>query len=369
MYKKKVLIVFGTRPEAIKMCPLVVELKRRDKFEVVVAVTGQHREMLDQVLEVFGVSPKYDLQIMKENQSLLEILEAVMRGMLTVLKTETPDITLVHGDTLTAYATALTCFMERFEIGHVEAGLRTYNMAEPFPEEFNRRSVALMAKYHFAPTQRAKDNLLRENRKEHVYVTGNTAIDALKFTVKDNFVCSYLEEAKGRKLILLTLHRRENWNEPMRNVFRALREIADEYKDEVYILYPMHKNPTVRMIAKEILGECENAKLTEPLDAIEFHNIMARCSFVVTDSGGIQEEAPYFGKPVLVARNVTERPEGVEAGTIKLIGTDETEVYQNIKMILEKRDIYDKMSHAANPYGDGTASTKIADILEKELDF
>lgn len=365
MAKIKILVVFGTRPEAIKLCPLIVELRNREIFEVVVAVTGQHREMLEQVLEVFGIFPEFDLKIMKKKQSLIQAMIEIMAGMERILDSEKPDLTLVHGDTLTAYATAVTCYLKGFTLGHVEAGLRTYNMAEPFPEEFNRQSIGMMAEYHFAPTERAKNNLLREGRKNHVYVTGNTAIDAMKYTLEKDYTSPYLEEAKGRKLVLVTLHRRENWNEPMRNVFRALQRISDENKKEIFVLYPMHKNPAIREIAEEILGVCQNIKMVEPLNVIDFHNIMARSYCVITDSGGIQEEAPYFGKPVLVARNVTERPEGIWAGTLKLIGTEENEVYRNIKMLLEDPVLYQKMSRAVNPYGDGTACVKIADIIEK----
>lgn len=367
MDKKKILIVFGTRPEAIKMCPLIVELKKRKRFDIIVAVTGQHREMLDQVLKEFGIFPQYNLSIMKENQSLIEIMSSIMAGMPVILNDEKPDLTLVHGDTLTAYATAVICYMLNFTVGHVEAGLRTYNMKEPFPEEFNRQSIGMIAKYHFAPTERAKENLINEGRGNHIYVTGNTAIDALKYTVKEDYVSPYFEESKGRRLILVTLHRRENWNKPMKNVFRALRRILNENKEQIFALYPIHKNPEIRKIAKEILGQCENLRMTEPLNTIDFHNIMARSYCIITDSGGIQEEAPYFGKPVLVARNVTERPEGVLAGTLKLIGTDEEEVYKSINELLVNHELYQEMSKAINPYGDGTACVKIADILEMNM--
>lgn len=368
MAKGKILIVFGTRPEAIKMCPLIIELNKRNKFDIITAVTGQHREMLDQVLDLFHVCPEYDLKIMKEGQSLIELLTAVMGGVDSILDREEPDLTLVHGDTITAYASAVACYMKGFAVGHVEAGLRTYNIMEPFPEEFNRQSIGMVATYHFTPTERAKQNLIHEGRQTpHIYVTGNTGIDALKYTVKEDYTSPYLAEAGGRKLILVTLHRRENWNEPIRNVFRALRRILVENKEQVFALYPMHKNSVIRKISEEILGTCENIIRTEPLDAVDCHNIMARCYFVLTDSGGIQEEAPYFGKPVLVARNVTERPEGVEAGTLKLVGTEEEEVYNNMRELLENPEIYQRMSKAINPYGDGTSSIQIADIMEKIL--
>ncbi len=367
MAEKKILVVFGTRPEAIKMCPLIVELKQREKFTVITAVTGQHREMLDQVLELFHMIPDYDLKIMKAGQPLVEALTAIMSGVSEILDKVKPDVTLVHGDTLTAYAAAIACYLKGVPIGHVEAGLRTYNKKEPFPEEFNRQSIGLLADYHFAPTERAKQNLISEGRGSHVYVTGNTAIDALKYTVRGNYTSAYLKEAEGRKLILVTLHRRENWNEPLRNIFRALQRILDENRERIFALYPMHKNPQIREIAKELLGGCENIRLTEPLDAADCHNLMARCYFVLTDSGGIQEEAPYFGRPVLVARNVTERPEGVEAGTLMLVGTEEENVYLHMKQLLEDKELYQKMSKAANPYGDGTSCKQIADILEREL--
>ncbi len=367
MSRKKILVVFGTRPEAIKMCPLVLELKKRSVFDVVVAVTGQHREMLDQVLELFEVCPKYDLNIMKTNQSLIRMMTAVTEGMDHVLDQERPELTLVHGDTLTAYATAVACFMKGYAVGHVEAGLRTHNLNEPFPEEFNRQSISVIAKYHFAPTKGAQQNLFREGKKEHVYITGNTAIDALRYTVKENYSNPCLQELNGRKLILVTLHRRENWQDPMRHVFHALRRFLEEYEDQVFALFPLHRNPMIRENAMRILGECKNIRLTEPLDVVNCHNIMAESYFVLTDSGGIQEEAPYFGKPVLVARNVTERPEGVEAGVLKLIGTEEEEVYANLKELLENEECYQRMSRAVSPYGDGTASRQIADILEREL--
>lgn len=368
MIKRKILVVLGTRPEAIKMCPVILELKKRNMFRTVVAVTGQHREMLDEVLNLFQVRPDYDLDILKSDQSLIHKLSEIINGMEKILDWEQPDLTLVHGDTLTAYATAVTCYMKRRAIGHVEAGLRTYNLSEPFPEEFIRQSIGIVAKYHFAPTELAKQNLIKEGKKSNIYVTGNTAIDALKYTVQDDFFHPFLEDAKERKIVLVTLHRRENWNGPIENVLRAIQRIANEYLNEVFILYPLHKNPYIQRAAKPILEKCENVKITEPLGVFECHNIMARSYCILTDSGGIQEEAPYFNKPVLVVRNVTERQEGVEAGTLKLIGTDENVVYKNFKQILEDKELYKKMSKSVNPYGNGQSSQQIVDVLEKEIE-
>lgn len=367
MEVKKILIVFGTRPEAIKMLPLVFELKKRKCFEVKICVTGQHKEMLSQVLDLFAIEPDHNLEVMRESQNLTETLIKIQTGMVKVLEKEKPSITLVHGDTLTAMAAAVTCFLEHYEVGHVEAGLRTYKIGEPFPEEFDRRVVSLIAKYHFAPTQSARDNLINEGIRDNVFVTGNTSIDMFQYTVQENYTSIYLEEAKDKKLILVTIHRRENWNAPMENIFHAIQRVAEEYGDDILILYPVHKNPKIRKAVNEIFINVQNVKLMEPLDVVEFHNIMARAYLIVTDSGGIQEEAPYFDRPVLVARNVTERPEGIEAGTLKLIGTEEESVYQGIRDLLENDDMYMEMSKASNPYGDGTASIKIANILEEEL--
>ena len=367
MEVKKILIVFGTRPEAIKMLPLVFELKKRKCFEVKICVTGQHKEMLSQVLDLFAIEPDHNLEVMRESQNLTETLVKIQTGMAKVLEKEKPSITLVHGDTLTAMATAVTCFLEHYAVGHVEAGLRTYKIGEPFPEEFDRRVVSLIAKYHFAPTQSARDNLMKEGIRENVYVTGNTSIDMFQYTVQETYTSIYLEEAKDKKLILVTIHRRENWNAHMENIFHAIQRVAEEYGDDILILYPVHKNPKIRKAVNEIFINVQNVKLMEPLDVVEFHNIMSKAYLIVTDSGGIQEEAPYFDKPVLVARNVTERPEGIEAGTLKLIGTEEESVYQGIRELLENDDMYMEMSKASNPYGDGTASIKIANILEEEL--
>jgi UDP-N-acetylglucosamine 2-epimerase (non-hydrolysing) len=361
--KKKIMVVFGTRPEAIKMCPLVKELKAR-RLEVVVCVTGQHREMLDQVLEAFAVSPDYDLAVMEEKQSLFDITSKVLLQMKDVLTEVRPDVVLVHGDTTTTFAAALACFYLQIPVGHVEAGLRTYNIYSPYPEEFNREAVGLLAEYHFAPTEKAKENLLREGKRaERIFITGNTAIDALKTTVREDYSHEYLEWAKDSRLIMITAHRRENLGEPMRRMFSAIRRIVDEYRD-LKAIYPVHLNPVVREAAAEILGGCDRIRLVEPLDVLDFHNFMARAYLILTDSGGIQEEAPSLGKPVLVMREETERPEGIAAGTLRLVGTDEETIYRTFKLLLEDEGEYLKMSRASNPYGDGFASRRIADILE-----
>ena len=363
---KKIMLVFGTRPEAIKMCPLVQELRSRSGMQVLCCVTGQHRQMLDQVLEAFHVVPDYDLSIMKDGQTLFDITSRVLQELKTVLEQEQPDLVLVHGDTTTTFAAALACFYLHIPVGHVEAGLRTYDLDAPWPEEFNRQAVGIVARYHFAPTEQAKQNLLREGKKpESIYVTGNTAIDALKTTVRADFQDPVLDWAKGSRLILLTAHRRENLGEPMRAIFRAVRRITDDIPD-VKVLYPIHMNPAIRALAQELLGGDERIRLIPPLEVMEFHNILARSYLVLTDSGGIQEEAPSLGKPVLVLRETTERPEGVKAGTLKLIGTDEEAIYREAKRLLEDEAEYQRMSRASNPYGDGTACKKIADILENE---
>lgn len=363
---KKIMLVFGTRPEAIKMCPLVQELRSRPGMQALCCVTGQHRQMLDQVLEAFHVVPDYDLSIMKDGQTLFDITSRVLQSLKTVLEQEQPDLVLVHGDTTTTFAAALACFYLHIPVGHVEAGLRTYDLDAPWPEEFNRQAVGIVACYHFAPTEQAKQNLLREGKKpENIYVTGNTAIDALKTTVRADFQDPVLDWAKGSRLILLTAHRRENLGEPMRAIFRAVRRIADDIPD-VKVLYPIHMNPAIRALAQELLGGDERIRLIPPLEVMEFHNILARSCLVLTDSGGIQEEAPSLGKPVLVLRETTERPEGVKAGTLKLIGTDEEAIYREAKRLLEDEAEYQRMSRASNPYGDGTACKKIADILENE---
>ena len=364
---KTVMLVFGTRPEAIKMCPLVKELKSRKNLKTVVCVTGQHREMLSQVLDAFEVSPDYDLSIMRTNQTLFDITSNILDRIKCVLEIEHPDVVLVHGDTSTTFVTALACFYMQIPVGHVEAGLRTYDIYSPYPEEFNRQAVGIIAKYNFSPTELSRDNLLREGKKaETIYVTGNTAIDALRTTVRQDYTHPELEWASDSRLIIITAHRRENLGEPMHQMFRAIRRILDENED-VKAIYPIHMNPVVREAAAQELGDCERIHIIEPLDVIDFHNFIARSYMILTDSGGIQEEAPSLGKPVLVMRDTTERPEGIEAGTLRLVGTDEEVIYSAFKELLEDGEAYDKMSHASNPYGDGTACRQIADILEKDV--
>ena len=363
---KKVMLVFGTRPEAIKMCPLVNELKKRKKLETIVCVTGQHRQMLDQVLKVFNVVPDYDLSIMRDKQTLFDVTINILENIKQVLEAVKPDIVLVHGDTSTTFVTALACFYLQIAVGHVEAGLRTYNIFSPYPEEFNRQAVSIISRYNFAPTELSKKNLLKEGKKEEtIFVTGNTAIDALKTTVCDEYTHPELEWAKDSRLILITAHRRENLGEPMKNMFRAIRRVMDEHSD-IKAIYPIHMNPVVRETANDILGDDERIHIIEPLDVLDFHNFQARSHLILTDSGGIQEEAPSLGKPVLVMRDTTERPEGIEAGTLKLVGTEEEVIYRNFKELLENRESYERMAHASNPYGDGHASERIADaIIEK----
>ena len=357
------MLVFGTRPEAIKMCPLVNELKTRDNIETIVCVTGQHRQMLDQVLRAFHVVPDYDLSIMKDKQTLYDITTNILNQIKEVLEQVKPDVVLVHGDTSTTFGTALACFYLQIPVGHVEAGLRTYNIYSPYPEEFNRQAVGIISQFNFAPTELSKQNLLNEGRKaESIYVTGNTAIDALKTTVRTDFAHSELDWAKDSRLIMITAHRRENLGEPMKNMFRAIRRVMDEHPD-VKAIYPIHMNPVVRQTANEILGGDDRIHIIEPLEVLDFHNFLARSYMILTDSGGIQEEAPSLGKPVLVMRDTTERPEGITAGTLKLVGTDEEVIYQNFKLLLEDTDEYAKMSNASNPYGDGFACKRIADIL------
>ncbi len=361
---KKVMLVFGTRPEAIKMCPLVNELKRRSGIRTLVCVTGQHRQMLDQVLEAFAVVPDYDLSIMKERQTLFDVTTNILNRIREVLESEHPDVVLVHGDTSTTFVTALACFYLQIPVGHVEAGLRTYNIYSPYPEEFNRQAVSIISSWHFAPTELSKQNLLKEGKAEDtIYVTGNTAIDALKTTVRKDYTHPELTWAAGSRLILITAHRRENLGEPMKHMFRAIRRVCDEHPD-IKAIYPIHMNPAVRETADAILGGDERIRIIEPLDVLDFHNFLARSYLVLTDSGGIQEEAPSLGKPVLVMRDTTERPEGIRAGTLKLTGTDEEVIYQNFRLLLEEPAEYEKMSTASNPYGDGFASRRIADILE-----
>lgn len=364
---KKILLVFGTRPEAIKMCPLVKELQSRDNIQIIVCVTGQHRQMLDQVLKTFDVMPDYDLSIMKSNQTLFDVTVSILEHIKDVLEKVKPDIVLVHGDTSTTFATSLACFYLQVPVGHVEAGLRTYDIYSPYPEEFNRQAVGLISKYHFAPTELSKLNLIKEGKKaETIFVTGNTAIDALKTTVTKNYYHKELEWAKDSRLIMITAHRRENWGEPMEHMFMAIKRVCNEHPD-VKVIYPIHMNPIIHKTAEQILGDNKNIHIINPLDVIDFHNFLSNSYLILTDSGGIQEEAPSLGKPVLVMRNTTERPEGIEAGTLKLVGTDENTIYNSFKRLLEDNIEYEKMSKAGNPYGDGYASKKIADILEANL--
>lgn len=362
--RKKILVVFGTRPEAIKMCPLAKELASRpDQFEVCVVVTGQHREMLDQVLKTFNVTPDYDLHVMKPGQTLFDITSDVLVGMKSVLDAVKPDIVLVHGDTSTSFAAALACFYMQIPVGHVEAGLRTHDLYSPWPEEFNRQAVDIVSEYYFAPTEESKRNLLSEGKDaSRIWVTGNTGIDALRTTVRDDYSNPELDWARDSRLILITAHRRENLGEPMHCMFRAIRRVMEEHTDTKAI-YPVHMNPLVRKAAHEELGGFDRIHLIDPLDVLDFHNFMAASSIILTDSGGIQEEAPGLGKPVLVMRDTTERPEGIEAGTLKLVGTDEQVIYHEFDRLLSDEETYRKMSLATNPYGDGHASERIADVL------
>lgn len=362
------MTVFGTRPEAIKMAPLVLELKKHpDKFETIVTVTAQHREMLDQVLETFQITPDYDLNIMIERQTLVDVTTRGLAGLDAVLKEVTPDIILVHGDTTTTFIASLAAFYNQIAIGHVEAGLRTGNKYSPFPEEMNRQLTGIMADIHFAPTEQAKQNLLSENKHEQaIVVTGNTAIDALQTTIKDNYTHPILEKIGKDRMILLTAHRRENLGEPMRHIFKAVKRLIDEFNN-LQIVYPIHMNPAVREIANEILGDESRVHLIEPLEVFDFHNFAKRSYMILTDSGGVQEEAPSLGKPVLVLRDTTERPEGIQAGTLKLAGTNEETIYQLASQLLTNEEAYNGMAHAANPYGDGHASERIVEFLYKYL--
>jgi UDP-N-acetylglucosamine 2-epimerase (non-hydrolysing) len=365
MKMKKVMLVFGTRPEAIKMCPLVNELKKRKTIKTIVCVTGQHREMLDQVLDTFHVVPDYDLSIMKEGQTLFDITSGILNKIRCVLEEYEPDIVLVHGDTSTAFVTALACFYLQISVGHVEAGLRTYNIYSPYPEEFNRQAVSIISKYNFAPTELARKHLLNESKDAStIYVTGNTIIDAMQYTVVDNYHHPELEWVGDGRMIFITAHRRENLGEPMHNMFRAIRRVLDEHSD-VKAIYPIHMNPIVRKAADEELGDCSQIHIIEPLEVLDCHNFEARCYLCLTDSGGIQEECPSYGKPVLVMRDTTERPEGVEAGTLRLVGTNEDIIYEWFTKLLDDDNEYAKMAHAVNPYGDGHACRRIADILEE----
>lgn len=362
---KKIMLIFGTRPEAIKMCPLVAELKGRKNIKTIVCVTGQHRQMLDQVLSAFHVTPDYDLSIMQDKQTLYDVTTKVLKGIEEILHRVSPDVVLVHGDTTTTFAAALACFYQQIPVGHVEAGLRTYNIYSPYPEEFNRQAVGIISAYNFAPTEVSKKNLIQEGKApSNIYVTGNTAIDALKTTVRDDYTHPELEWAKGSRLCLLTAHRRENLGTPMYQIFGAIRRIVNEFPD-IKVLYPIHMNPQVRKAANDVLGGHDRVRLIEPLDVLDFHNFMARSYLILTDSGGIQEEAPSLGKPVLVLRDTTERPEGIKAGTLKLCGTDEDTIYREFKTLLTDQTSYLAMSKASNPYGDGFASKRIADILER----
>lgn len=362
---KTVMLVFGTRPEAIKMCPLVNELKTRENLKTLVCVTGQHRQMLDQVLNAFNIIPDYDLSVMKDKQTLFDITTNILERIKMVLEEVKPDVVLVHGDTSTTFVTALACFYMQISVGHVEAGLRTYDIYSPYPEEFNRQAVSIIARYNFAPTALSRENLIKEGKdSKRIYVTGNTAIDALKMTVRSDYYHPDLNWASDSKLIMITAHRRENLGQPLHNMFRAIRRVIDEHPD-VKAIYPIHMNPVVRCAAAEELGDCNRIRIIEPLDVLDFHNFLSRSYLILTDSGGIQEEAPSLGKPVLVMRDTTERPEGIKAGTLKLVGTDEEIIYKNFKLLLDDPEAYNAMAHASNPYGDGFACKRIADILER----
>lgn len=363
MTKIKVMTVFGTRPEAIKMCPLVLELEKSEHIESIVTVTAQHREMLDQVLEIFGVKPDYDLNIMKSNQTLTDITTNALQGLDKLMKEVKPDLVLVHGDTTTTFVASLAAFYNQIKVGHVEAGLRTWNKYSPFPEEINRQITGIIADLHFSPTNKSAENLLKENKNnDNIFITGNTAIDALKTTVKEDYKAEVLEKIGDDRLILLTAHRRENLGEPMRNMFKAVKRLVEDFED-VQVVYPVHLNPKVREIADEILGNDPRVHLIEPLDVFDFHNLANKSKIILTDSGGVQEEAPSLGVPVLVLRDTTERPEGVEAGTLKLSGTDEEKIYELASELLSNQEVYDSMAKASNPYGDGNASKRIVDAI------
>ena len=358
------MLVFGTRPEAIKMCPLVNELKSRDCFQTIVCVTGQHRQMLDQVLKTFGVVPDYDLSVMKEKQTLFDITSSILMRIRAVLEEVRPEIVLVHGDTSTTFVTALACFYLQIPVGHVEAGLRTYDILNPYPEEFNRQAVGIISKYNFAPTKLAANNLIKEGKqRDTIFITGNTVIDAMRHTVEKNYSHPEIEWVSDKKLIFITAHRRENLGAPMHGMFRAIRRVLDEHP-ECKAVYPIHMNPIVRQAADEEFANCGQIHIIEPIEVFDCHNFEARCYLCLTDSGGIQEECPSYGRPVLVMRETTERPEGVEAGTLRLVGTSEDSIYRNFKELLENQEEYDKMAFACNPYGDGNACKRIADVLE-----
>lgn len=362
---KKIIVTVGCRPDCIKMMPLLKELRSRQGIETILLSTGQHRQMLDQVFEVFDEKPDYDLSIMRQGQTLFDITINILNSIKQILEKVSPDIVLVHGDTSTAFATALACFYLQIPVGHVEAGLRTNNIYSPYPEEFNRQAVSIIAKYNFAPTELSKDNLIREGKDSStIYVTGNTVIDAMKYTVKENYSHPELDWIGKSKMIFITAHRRENLGKPMHNMFRAIRRVLEEHQD-CKAIYPIHMNPVVRKVADEELRLCDRIHLIEPIEVFDCHNFESRAYLILTDSGGIQEEAPSYGVPVLVMRDTTERPEGIAAGTLKLVGTDEETIYKNFKLLLEDKNEYDKMAHASNPYGDGFACKRIADILEK----
>ena len=361
---KTILVIFGTRPEAIKMCPLVNELKKRPGLKTLVCVTGQHRQMLDQVLATFGVVPDYDLSIMKEKQTLFDITANILGGLKPVLEQVRPDVVLVHGDTSTTFAAALACFYLRIPVGHVEAGLRTHDIYSPYPEEFNRQAVSIVSRYNFAPTKLSAENLISEGRDpKTIFVTGNTVIDAMQHTVRADYKHPELDWVGDGRLIFITAHRRENQGEPMHHMFRAIRRVLDGHP-ECKAVYPIHMNPVVRQIAEEEFGGCDQIHIIEPIEVFDCHNFEARCHICLTDSGGIQEECPSYGRPVLVMRDTTERPEGVTAGTLRLVGTDEEVIYNNFTELLEDPDAYNRMARACNPYGDGHACERIADVLE-----
>ncbi|MES9735965.1 UDP-N-acetylglucosamine 2-epimerase (non-hydrolyzing) [Peribacillus frigoritolerans] len=368
----KVMTIFGTRPEAVKMAPLVLEFQKHPEyFKPIVAVTAQHRQMLDQVLELFSIQPDYDLDIMKERQTLADITTRALNGLDSVMKEAKPDIVLVHGDTTTTFVASLAAFYNQIVIGHVEAGLRTWNKYSPYPEEMNRQLTGTMADLHFAPTSKAEENLLNENKKDNIFVTGNTATDALKTTVRSTYSHPVLNGLGEDRLILLTAHRRENLGEPMRNIFRAVKRIIVEH-DDVQVVYPVHLNPLVQELANEVLGDDPRVHLIEPLDVLDFHNFASRAYLILTDSGGIQEEAPSLGVPVLVLRDTTERPEGITAGTLRLAGTDEQTIYDLAHELLTDQEVHEKMSKASNPYGDGNASVRIAEAIRyyfKQVDM
>ncbi|MCI9061593.1 MULTISPECIES: non-hydrolyzing UDP-N-acetylglucosamine 2-epimerase [Romboutsia] len=367
MKKIKVMTIFGTRPEAIKMAPLVKELEKREEIESIVCVTAQHRQMLDQVLETFNITPDYDLNIMKQGQTLVDITTRALQSLSEVISQVKPNIVLVHGDTTTTLSGSLAAFYNQVSVGHVEAGLRTYDKYSPFPEEVNRQVTGIIADMHFAPTEVSKNNLLKEGKKEEtIYVTGNTAIDALRTTVKDDYYHPIFDKIGNDKIILLTAHRRENLGEPMKNMFRAIKRIVEEF-DGVQVIYPVHLNPLVRQAADEVLGDNNKVHLIDPLEVLDFHNFLNKSYIIMTDSGGIQEEAPSLGKPVLVLRDTTERPEGVSAGTLRLAGTDEDDIYDLTKLLLTNKDEYNKMSKSSNPYGDGMSSKYIVDEIIKKF--